>query len=54
MTSQIGRKDAEPPLQPLLGEPAVAPPVSIETVEADDRRRPSIAPFVDVELQLQA
>jgi hypothetical protein len=53
MTPQVRRKDAEPALQPLLGEPAEAPPVRIEAVEANDRRRGAIAPFAEVELQLR-
>ncbi len=50
MTAQVGRENAEPLGEALLGGPPEPPAVRLDAVEADDGRCVPLAPLVDDEL----
>ena len=49
VTAQIGCEHVEAPREALLGELAPPSSVRVDPVEADDRRRVRLAPFVNVQ-----
>jgi len=52
--AQVRSEDVEAAGEPLLGELAEAPAVTLDAVQADDRRSARSAPLMGVELQLAA
>lgn len=49
MPAQVGRDDAKPARQTLLGQLAKARPVTSDPVQADDEGGARVAPFMDVQ-----
>ena len=49
MAAQVRRQHLEAVREPLFGEPAEAQAVRRDAVQANDRRRVVVAPFVQVE-----
>ena len=52
MSAEIGGENMEAVGEPLLGEPAKASAVGVETVKEDDWRCSHVTPRVQVELHL--